>query len=127
METYNTSGINPTLLKLMYDTTPEELIAINNIVKDMKDDQIHQFVMIYRTKRKDPQTILLCCLLGLVCIAGIHRFLVGEIGMGILYVLTGGLCLIGTIVDAINHKQIALDYNQKMVAETMVMMNVGRR
>ncbi len=40
METYNTSGINPTLLKLMYDTTPEELIAINNIVKDMEDDQL---------------------------------------------------------------------------------------
>jgi len=126
METYNTSGINPTLLKLMYDTTPEELIAINNIVKDMKDDQIHQFVMIYRTKRKDPQTILLTCLLGFVCVAGIHRFIVGEIGMGILYVLTGGLCLIGTIVDAVNHKTIALDYNQKMLAETMIMMNIGR-
>lgn len=126
METYNTSGINPTLLKLMYDTTPEELIAINNIVKDMKDDQLQQFVMIYRSKRKDPQTILLTCLLGVVCVAGIHRFLVGEIGMGILYVLTGGLCLIGTIVDAVNHKTIALDYNQKMLAETMVMMNIGR-
>ncbi len=126
MEPYNTGSINPTLMKLMYDTTPEELIAINNIVKDMKDDQIHQFVMIYRTKRKDPQTILLTCLLGLVCVAGIHRFIVGEIGMGILYVLTGGLCLIGTIVDAVNHKTIALDYNQKMLAETMIMMNIGR-
>ncbi len=82
--------------------------------------------MIYRSKRKDPQTILLTCLLGVVCVAGIHRFLVGEIGMGILYVLTGGLCLIGTIVDAVNHKTIALDYNQKMLAETMVMMNIGR-
>lgn len=126
METYNTGSINPTLMKLMYDTTPEELIAINNIVKDLKDDQIHQFVMIYRSKRKDPQTILLCCLLGVVCVAGIHRFLVGEIGMGILYVFTGGLCLIGTIVDAVNHKTIALDYNQKMLAETMMMMNLGR-
>lgn len=126
METYNTSGINPTLMKLMYDTTPEEMIAINNIVKDMKDDQIHQFVMIYRNKRKDPQTILLTCLLGFVGFAGIHRFIVNEVGMGILYFLTGGLCLIGTIVDAINHKNIALDFNQKMLAETMLMMNLGR-
>ncbi|RYY67748.1 MAG: TM2 domain-containing protein [Chitinophagaceae bacterium] len=126
MDHYNPSGINPTLLKLLYDTTPEELIAINSLIKDLKDDQIHQFVMIYRTKRKDPQTILLCCLLGFVCVAGVHRFLVGEIGMGILYVFTGGLCLVGTIVDAINHKTIALDYNQKMVAETMMMMNLGR-
>ncbi|MFT3979396.1 MAG: TM2 domain-containing protein [Ferruginibacter sp.] len=124
MDNFNQSGINPTLMKLMYDTTPEELIAINNVVKNLSDEQIHQFVMIYRNKRKDPQTILLTCLLGFVCVAGIHRFLVGQIGMGILYVLTGGLCLIGTIVDAVNHKQIALDYNQKMLAETMVMMNV---
>ena len=127
MEQFNTNGINPTLMKLMYDTTPEEMIAINNIVKDLGDDKIHQFCMIYRTKRKDPQMILLTCLLGLVVIAGVHRFLVGEIGMGILYLLTGGLCFIGTIIDAVNHKEIALNYNQKMIAETMLMMNMGGR
>lgn len=126
MQTDNPNGINQTLLKLMYDTTPEELIAINGIVKNLGDDQIQQFAMIYRSKRKDPQTILLTCLLGFVGFAGIHRFIVGEIGMGILYFLTGGLCLIGTIVDLVNHKNIAQDFNEKMLAETMVMMNLGR-
>ena len=126
MDTYNQSGIHPTLMKLLYDTTPEEMITINNMVRNLPDDQIQQFVMIYRSKRKDPQSILLACLLGLILVAGIHRFLVGEIGMGILYVFTGGLCFIGTIVDAINHKSIALEYNQKMIAETMMMMNLGR-
>ena len=125
MDTFNTSGINPTLMKLMYDTTPEEMIAINNIVKDLPDEKIHQFCMIYRSKRKDPQTILLTCLIGFLGFAGIHRFLVGEIGMGILYFLTGGLCLIGTIIDAINHKDIAHNYNEKMIRETMMMMNIG--
>lgn len=127
MENFNTTGINPTLMKLMYDTTPEEMIAVNNLVKNLTDEQIHQFVMIYRTKRKDPQTILICCLIGLVAVAGIHRFLLGEIGMGILYFFTGGLCLIGTIVDAVNHKELALNYNQKMIAETAVMTNIGNR
>ncbi|RYD71587.1 MAG: TM2 domain-containing protein [Sphingobacteriales bacterium] len=108
----------------MYDTTPEETIAVNNVVKNLPDDQIQQFVMIYRSKRKDPQTILLTCLLGFVGFAGIHRFIVNEIGMGILYFLTGGLCLIGTIVDLINHKNIAHDHNEKMIMETMVMMNL---
>ena len=126
MDTYNQSGIHPTLMKLLYDTTPEEMITINNMVRNLPDDQIQQFVMIYRSKRKDPQSILLACLLGLILVAGIHRFLVGEIGMGILYVFTGGLCFIGTIVDAVNHKSIALEYNQKMIAETMMMMNLGR-
>ena len=125
MQTNNSNGINQTLLKLMYDTTPEELIAINNVVKNLPDNQIQQFAMIYRSKRKDPQTILLTCLLGFVGFAGIHRFIVGEIGMGILYFLTGGLCLIGTIVDLVNHKNIAHDFNEKMLAETMVLMNVG--
>lgn len=124
MQTNNTTGINQTLLKLMYDTTPEETIAVNNVVKNLPDDQIQQFVMIYRSKRKDPQTILLTCLLGFVGFAGIHRFIVNEIGMGILYFLTGGLCLIGTIVDLINHKNIAHDHNEKMIMETMVMMNL---
>ena len=125
--TGNTSGINPTLMSLLYDTTPEELIQIDANTKGLSNEQLQQFVMIYRTKRKDPQTILLCCLLGLVFLAGLHRFIMGQIGMGILYLFTGGLCFIGTIVDAINHKELALEYNQKMIGETLAMLNMVRR
>ncbi|RYE22407.1 MAG: TM2 domain-containing protein [Sphingobacteriales bacterium] len=114
-------------MSLMYDTTPEELIQINAHIQGFSDEQIRQFVTVYRSKRKDEQTILICCLLGLVLFAGIHRFLIGQIGMGILYFLTGGLCFIGTIVDAINHKQLTLDYNFKMMGETLSMMNMMRR
>jgi TM2 domain-containing membrane protein YozV len=121
------SGINPTLIALLYDTTPEELIQIDALTKSFSNEQLQQFVMIYRTKRKDEQTILLCCLLGLIFFAGIHRFIMGQIGMGILYLFTGGLCLIGTIVDAINHKQLTLEYNQKMIGETLGMLNMVRR
>ena len=123
--TGNTSGINPKLMGMLYDTTPEELIQIDAMTKGFSDLQLEQFVMIYRSKRKDAQTILLCCLLGLICFAGIHRFVLGQVGMGILYLLTGGLCLIGTIVDAINHKQLAMDYNQKMIGETISLMNMA--
>lgn len=125
--TGNTGGINPTLMSLLYDTTPEELIQIDVNTKGFSSEQLQQFVMIYRTKRKDPQTILLCCLLGLVFLAGLHRFIMGQIGMGILYLFTGGLCFIGTIVDAINHKELALEYNQKMIGETLAMLNMVRR
>jgi TM2 domain-containing membrane protein YozV len=125
--TGNSSGINPTLMNLLYDTTPEELMQIDANTKGFSDDQLRQFVMIYRTKRKDEQTILLCCLLGLIFFAGIHRFVMGQIGMGILYILTGGLCFVGTIVDAINHKQLTLEFNTKMIGETLTMMNMIRR
>ena len=42
--------------------------------------------------------LLLCVFLG---IPGVHRFYVGKIGTGVLYLFTGGLFLIGWIVDII--------------------------
>ena len=127
MQNDNTGGVNPVLLQYLYDITPEELITINSRTQGFNTDELTHFCVIYRSKRKDPQTILLLCLLGLVCVAGIHRFVIGQVGMGILYFFTGGLCLIGTIVDAINHKDLALEYNGKMIAETLSMLNMIRK
>lgn len=42
--------------------------------------------------------LLLCIFLGEI---GIHRFYVGKVGTGFLYLFTGGLCGIGWIVDII--------------------------
>lgn len=42
--------------------------------------------------------VLLCFFFG--CF-GIHKFYEGKIGMGILYIFTGGLCGIGVLVDFI--------------------------
>ena len=127
MQYDNSASVSPVLLKLLYDVTPEELLTINSHIKGFSDDDLSHFCMIYRSKRKDPQTILLLCLLGLVLVAGIHRFVIGHIGMGILYFFTGGLCLVGTIVDAINHKDLALEYNAKMISETLLMLNMIKR
>ena len=127
MQNDNTSGVNPVLLQYLYDITPEELITINSRTQGFNTDELTHFCVIYRSKRKDPQIILLLCLVGLIGVAGIHRFVIGQVGMGILYFFTGGLCLIGTIVDAINHKDLALEYNGKMIAETLSMLNMIRK
>jgi len=54
------------------------------------------------TSSKDNNTALILCAIGIVGIAGLHYFYTGKIGKGILYLLTGGLFLIGTIIDLIS-------------------------
>ncbi|MEP6595175.1 MAG: TM2 domain-containing protein [Ginsengibacter sp.] len=127
MQYDNTNPVNPIFLKYLYDVSAEELITINSRTQGFSDDELTHFCMIYRSKRKDPQTILLLCLLGLVFVAGIHRFVLGHTGMGILYFFTAGLCWIGTIVDAINHKTLTLEYNAQMITETLSMLNMIRK
>ena len=128
METGNTfNTVNPTILKYLYNATPEELLTINSRTSGFSNEQLEQFCVIYRSKRKDPQLILILCLLGLVGVAGIQRFLIGNIGLGILYFFTAGLCFVGTIIDAVNHKQLAMEYNAKMITETLSMLNMFKR
>ena len=121
------NSVNPTILKYLYNATPEELITINSRTKGFSTDELEQFCIIYRSKRKDPQLILILCLLGLVGVAGVQRFLIGNIGLGILYFFTAGLCFVGTIIDAVNHKELAMEYNAKMITETLSMLNMIRK
>jgi TM2 domain-containing membrane protein YozV len=39
--------------------------------------------------------------------------MIGQVGMGILYLLTGGLCFIGTIIDLVNYKKLTFEFNQQ--------------
>ncbi len=105
--------------------TTEELTFLQQATAELSENQKKHFYMIYTGKRKSPQDLLIFSLLGLLCVAGIQRFLVGQIGMGILYFFTGGLCFIGTIVDLINHKQLATDFNRKMAYESFQIAKMG--
>jgi len=100
----------------------EEQVYISTVVKGMDDQKAQSFANIYRTRRKDPQTILLVTLVGFLGIAGIQRFLTDQIGLGILYLLTCGICMIGTIIDLVNYKKIAFEYNQKQAAQIAMMI-----
>jgi TM2 domain-containing membrane protein YozV len=101
----------------MPNLEPDEMHFVQNLVKDMNDSQIQQFATIYSTRRKDPQTILLLTLIGFLGIAGVQRFVLDQIGMGLLYLFTYGLCIIGTIVDLVNYKNLAFEYNQKVALQ----------
>jgi TM2 domain-containing membrane protein YozV len=105
--------------------TTEEMIILDRTTSSLSDTQEQSFYMIYSTKRKNPQDILLFALLGLVGIAGIHRFVIGEITMGVLYLFTAGFFFVCTILDLINYNSIANDYNQKMAYESFNIAKMG--
>lgn len=95
----------------------DEALYINKVLEPMGEEKAQRFSRAYRARRKDPQIILLTTLLGFVIVAGVQRFIVGQIGMGLLYLFTGGLCLIGTIVDLVNYKELAFEYNRNIARE----------
>jgi TM2 domain-containing membrane protein YozV len=108
----------------MPDLQPEEMAGIKDLTANMSESQKQQFYMLYSGKRKKPQEILLLTCLGFVVVAGIQRFVVGQVGMGLLYLLTGGLCLVGTIIDVINYKKLATEYNLTQMYEASRMVGL---
>ena len=104
-----------------------ERIFLHNVLGELSEDDQLTAMQMYRVKRKDPQIMLLLVLLGLVGVAGVHRFILGQIGMGLLYFVTGGLCLIGTIIDLFNYRQMTLEFNQQAAAESVATVKIMRR
>ncbi|OOQ61377.1 TM2 domain-containing protein [Mucilaginibacter pedocola] len=99
------------------DMTSEEMSFLSQATNGLSDRQKQYFYMVYSGKRRTPQEVLIFTLLGFICIAGVQRFITGQTAMGIFFLLTGGFCGIGTIVDLINHRSMANEYNQKMAYE----------
>ncbi|MDN3689103.1 TM2 domain-containing protein [Cyclobacterium jeungdonense] len=113
------------VLKHLPELEGMELGYIQGILKDMNDEQASLFSQVYRARRKDSQMVLILTLIGFFGFAGLHRFILGQIGLGILYLLTVGLCFIGTIVDLVNYKSLAYEYNLKVAHETLSLMSMS--
>jgi TM2 domain-containing membrane protein YozV len=90
-----------------------ERSLVEDLTARMSREDIQQFAAAYRQVRKDPQVIRIMAAVGIVAIPGLQRFWVGQIGMGFLYLLTGGLLWVGTIMDIINYREIAFRYNRE--------------
>ena len=112
--------------KLIFQRIPEipieELTVIQLNTKDFDEEKITQFLNLYIGRRVKSDTILICTIIGFIGIGGIQRFIIGQIGMGILYLLTFGLCYIGTIVDLINYKKLTLERNQEIIVQEVIPM-----
>lgn len=101
------------VLDYLPELESDEMAFIQGLFQHLTEQQAQQFADIYRLRRKKPELILFTALLGFFFFAGVHRFVIGDIGLGILYFFTGGLCFIGTIVDVINYRNLAFEYNIK--------------
>ena len=73
------------------------------------------FELLYTVEFKDPMTVFLISLF--FGPLGIDRFLIGDIALGILKLLSFGCCGIFTIIDwfAIRNKTKEVNYNNLMV------------
>ena len=85
---------------------------IERLTTGMSHENIQQFAAAYRQVRKDPQTLRLMAVIGIVAVPGLHRFWVGQVGIGFLYLITWGLLLFGTITDIVKYQELAFNYNR---------------
>ena len=72
----------------------EKIMYLKDKLRTMDEEK---FALVSTIELKDPTTILLVSIF--LGVLGIDRFMIGDTGMGILKLLTGGLCGIMTIVD----------------------------
>jgi TM2 domain-containing membrane protein YozV len=110
------------VIDVLPELAGEELVYVQQLIKEMDEEKARTFANVYRARRREPILILVTALLGFVGFAGVHRFLLNDMGLGILYLFTLGLCFVGTIVDVVNHQKLAFEYNQKAANEVLMMM-----
>lgn len=89
----------------------EKIMYLKDKLKDVDESK---FSLISTVEMKDPTTILLVSIFlgGL----GIDRFMLGDTGMGVLKLLTAGVCGIMTIIDwfTVSKRTKELNYNNVM-------------
>ena len=115
----------PHITHYMPELQEPETTYLQSLVGRMTHDQIQVFASAYRQRRKDPHTVLLTAIIGLVAIPGLQRFWLGQIGLGFLLLFTWGLLLIGSISDLVRYKTLALMYNQRVAQEIATNMQSG--
>ena len=79
---------------------------IRQRLESMSDES---FMKLQYIEFKDPTTLLIISIL--VGSLGVDRFMLGETGMGVLKLLTGGCCGVLTIIDWFSISKKTKEYN----------------
>jgi TM2 domain-containing membrane protein YozV len=110
------------VIDILPELAGEEMVYVQSLLNNMTPEKATSFATVYRMRRRDPLLILVLTAVGFFGLAGLQRMLTDQIGLGIIYLLTLGLCFIGTIVDLINYQKIAFEYNTKIAREIATMV-----
>lgn len=111
------------VIKYMPELQGDEQLTIARLMTEMTEEQAEQFSRVYRQRRKDETSVLLTTLLAFVGIAGVNRFYLGQVGMGLAYLFTAGFCLIGTIVDIFNYRSLTTAFNEKQALDVSMLIH----
>ena len=80
--------------------TPPSQVVINNTNANVNTNVVRNpYVGAYRSPKDKWVAFMLCLFLGFF---GAHKFYEGKVGMGILYIFTGGLFGFGWLIDLIS-------------------------
>ena len=107
------------LIHSLPELSREERSYIEGILGQLPREHAEAFVVRYRVRRKDPQTVLLASFIGLFACPGFQRFWLGETGMGLLFLFTAGFLAMGSIIDLATYKTLALSHNQTIARQIL--------
>ncbi len=110
------------VIKYAPELEGDEQLYVAQLMKNMTEEQAEQFARVYRERRKDPQLILFTDLLGFIGVSGIHRFLLDQMFLGLIYLMTVGFCGVGTILDVFQHKKLTTRYNKNRADDVAMLI-----
>lgn len=101
------------VIRYMPELQDDEQVYVAQLMSEMTEEQAEHFASVLRKRRKDETVTLITGLVFLIGFAGVNRFYLDQVGMGLLYLFTWGLCGIGAIVDLFRYKTLTAQYNMK--------------
>ena len=110
------------ILRYLPELKGDEQIHVARLMKPMTDDEAEQFAHVYRQRRKDPTMTLLAGLIGFGFVAGVQRFYLDQVVMGLLYLLTAGFCFVGTVIDIVGYKRLTFQHNREQADDVATLV-----
>jgi TM2 domain-containing membrane protein YozV len=93
------------------------IVEVQMMTKGLSEQQKMMFMSQYDSVKKDPGTLLvLSVLFGTL---GVDRFMLGDMGMGILKLFTFGGCGILWLIDIFTIKGKVNEYNRKQANQIL--------